>query len=190
MRLARFTIAQWMICTAVVAVNAGVLRAFFVHGLLSGAILIIWVIQVGIWRFLRSRGRVRRFWAGFEVGGISAVLLMVLCETFPDSLLNGVLVSYTDVAANLAFAHLPDPIVDVIDLNQDLLLAAVYFAPELLVALLGGGIALLRHSGPTLPGALRYKERSTLLGPPAESSNREFDCERKSLSVIITGSHS
>jgi hypothetical protein len=66
MRLARFTIAQWMICTAVVAVNAGVLRAFFVHGELYGAILIFWAIQVGFWRFLRSRGRVRRFWAGLQ----------------------------------------------------------------------------------------------------------------------------
>jgi hypothetical protein len=62
----RFTIARWMGLTAVLAVNAGLVRAFVVQEMFYGGILIFIALQVGLWLLLRSRGRVRGFWLGFE----------------------------------------------------------------------------------------------------------------------------
>jgi hypothetical protein len=52
--------------TAVLAVNAGLVRAFVVQEMFYGGILIFIALQVGLWLLLRSRGRVRGFWLGFE----------------------------------------------------------------------------------------------------------------------------
>ncbi len=190
MRRLRFTIGQCMCWTAVVAVNAAVVRAFFVDGLLCGAILIFVALQAGLWQILHSRGSARRFWMGFEVGGISAILAMFICETFPESQLNRVLSSYTSVAMNVAFAYLPDTLVDIIDLNQDFLLAVVYFVPELVFALLGGvTAAFLARMGPTLFRATPREAAVKLLALSEGSSSRDIDAEPHSSSVRLTGSH-
>jgi hypothetical protein len=141
MRRPRFTIAQWMGLTAVLAVNAALVRAFVVQEMFYGGILIFVALQLGLWCLLHSRGRVRRFWLGFEVSAVAATLAMFACEVFPNSPLAGLLMSYQDFATNLAFSHLPQSMADHLDEHQDQLLAVVYFAPELVAALLGGMIA-------------------------------------------------
>jgi hypothetical protein len=158
MRPLRFTIAQWMGFTAVLALNAALVRAFVVQEMFCGVILIFIALQVGLWCLLQSGGTVRRFWLGFELFGVGATVAMIACEVFPESALSRLLMSYVGFATNLAFSHLfshlPVPIEDHFDQHQDQLLAVVYFLPELVAALLGGMIARgLDRSGQTLERA-------------------------------------
>jgi hypothetical protein len=141
MKPRRLTIARWMGLIAVLSVNAALVRAFVVQEMFIGGILIFMVLQLGLLCFLRSRGRHRRFWLGFEVSGMAAVLVLFSCEFFPDSPLNRLVMSYTSIALNLAFNHLTTPLADHFDEHQDQLLTVVYFVPELVAALLGGMIA-------------------------------------------------
>jgi len=127
--------------TAVLAVNAALVRAFVIDEMFCGGILIFIALEAGLWCLLHSRGRARSFWLGFEVSGALAVLAMFACEVFPDSLLTRLLLAYTGSATNLAFLYLPTGLADYLDENQDHLLAVVYFAPEVVAALLGGTIA-------------------------------------------------
>ena len=64
MRRPRLTIARWMGLTAILAVNAALVRAFLVDEMFCGGILIFFALQVGLWCLLQSRGRLRRFWLG------------------------------------------------------------------------------------------------------------------------------
>jgi hypothetical protein len=139
----RFTIAQAMIWTAVIAINTGLVRAFVVQEMFYGGILIFFALQVGLWRLLRNRGRARRFWLGFEVAGATAVVALFLCEGFPESALNRMLMWYTDFSLNLGFLHLPSTLADRLDEHWDLFLAVVYFVPEFALAVLGGSIAFV-----------------------------------------------
>jgi hypothetical protein len=84
MRRSRFTIARCMIWTAVLAVNAGLVRAYVVQEMFYGGILIFIALQVGLWCLLHSRGLAHNFWLGFEVSGVFAVLAMFSCEVFPE----------------------------------------------------------------------------------------------------------
>ncbi len=133
---------------AVVAVNATLVRAFVVEEMFSGGILIFIALQAGLWCLFHSRGRARSFWLGFEVSGALAVLAMFASELFPASLLNRLLMWYTDIATNLAFSRLPTALADYLDEHLDQFLAVVYFAPELIAALLGGMIAASGPHGP------------------------------------------
>jgi hypothetical protein len=127
--------------TAILAVNAALVRAFVVQEMFYGGILMFVALQLGLWCLLHSRGRLHRFWLGFEVFGMTAVLLLFSCELFPSSPLARLVMSYTDVAANLALTHLPIRLADHLDERWDLFFAVVYFVPELVAALLGGMIA-------------------------------------------------
>jgi hypothetical protein len=161
----RFTIARWMNWTAVLAVNAGLVRAFIVQDMFGGVILIFGALQVGFWCLRHSHGRARRFWLGFEISGVSAVLALVLCEIFPDSAPNRLVMSYLDFAGNLAFSHLPAWLSDYyLDEHWELFLAVVWFAPEWAAAILGGVIAVF------LPRAVRRAART----PPRDEPSSFF----------------
>ena len=144
MRWPRLTIGSWMGWTAVVALNVALVRAYVVHDMFYGGLLIFPALQVGLLRVFRARGRPRRFWVGFVVAGASAVLLLFSAEVFPrwasSRLLNRLLIRYLDVAVNLAFSHLPTRLADHLDEHQDQLLVALYFLPELAAALVGGAV--------------------------------------------------
>ena len=146
MRRPRLTIARWMGLTAILAVNAALVRAFVFEEMFCGGILIFIALQGGLCCLLRSRGRLRRFWLGFEVSGMAAVLVLFSCEFFPGSSLSRLVTSYTSFTANLALTHLPTPLADGLDERWDYFLAVVYFVPELVAALLGGVAA----ASPTL----------------------------------------
>lgn len=163
MRPPQLTIAQWMGLTAILAVNTALVRGFVVEEMFCGGILALIALQVGLWSLLHSRGKLRRFWLGFEVIGTTAVLVLFSCEFFPNSPLNRLVMSYTQVAADLAFTLLPPPLADYLDEHWDLFLAVVYFVPELVAALMGGAIVAClppRHLSPTRP---TDREASTVL---------------------------
>lgn len=144
----RVTIARWMGLTAALAVNIALARAFNVQEMFCGVILIFAAMQVGFWYFLHSRGRARRFWLGFEIGGVVSTFAMAACELFPKSTLNRLLMAYTNIAVNLAYARLPAPMEDDLDAHYDFLLAPIYFVPEMIAAVLAGGAAVCLISRP------------------------------------------
>jgi hypothetical protein len=146
---------------AILAVNAALVRAFVLQEMFCGGILIFIALQVGLCCLLRSRGWRHRFWLGFEVSGTTAVLVLFSCELFPNSPLTRVLMSYTEMAANLAFANLCTPLSNHFDDHQDHLLAIIYFMPEFVAALLGGMIAARLIPKGLMPDRLMFREEST-----------------------------
>ena len=141
MKPRRLTTARWMGLIAILAVNAALVRAFVVQEMFIGGILMFIVLQLGLLCLLRSRGRQRRFWLGFEVSGMAAILVLFSCEFLPDSPLNRLVQAYTFIAGDLAFTHLPTPLSGRLDDRWQMFLAVVYFVPELIAALLGSMIA-------------------------------------------------
>ena len=145
MKRPQITIATGMVLTAILAVDAGLIRAFFVQEMFHGGLLIFIALQVGLWRFLRSREHARRFWLGFEVCGLASVLLLLGAELWPESRWNACVTASIDGAYTLASNHLPASLADsLIDEHLDLFLAVVYFVPELGAALVGGAICSWR----------------------------------------------
>ena len=142
MRWPRVTIARSMALTAALALNIALVRAFIVQEMFCGVILIFVVLQLGLWRLYQGRGRTRRFWIGFEIGGVAATLALVACEVVPESNLNRLQMAYMNAVLNLAFGHLPASLADDLDVHDDLLLATIYFVPQMVAAGLGGAIAL------------------------------------------------
>src|SRR4051794_9630649 len=59
-----------------VAIDCSVLR-FPAH--FAGCLLIGLAMQVGLFQLLRRRGRIRRFWAGFEATGLAALIAYIAC---------------------------------------------------------------------------------------------------------------
>ena len=142
MKAYHFTIARWMGLIAAFSVNAGFVRAYLVQEMFHGVVLIFIALQVGLFCLLRSRGSRRRFWWGFEVSGMSYVLVLVYCELLPESPLNRLVTSYMGFATGLAFDHLPVPLADHLDEHQDQLFDVACFVPAVIAALLGGVIAV------------------------------------------------
>jgi hypothetical protein len=147
--------------TAILAVNAALVRVFVVREMLRGGILIFIALQVGFWCLLRSLGRLRCFWSGFEVSGMAAVLILFPGEFFPGSLLDRLV----DIADELAVTHLPTPLSDYLGEHWDLFLAVVYFVPVLVAALLGGMLAAwLIPRGLTPARTMNREESAALIG--------------------------
>jgi hypothetical protein len=145
----RMTIARLMCAIMIIALNAGLIRAFFVQEMFYGVILMFFAMQVGLFRLLRSRGRARRFWVGFELAGIAMVLALFWAEFFPDSALNKGVSAYIEFAMNMVIGtpHLPTALDDFLMDHQVLLLVVVCFPPELVVALLGGLLTMRVDAG-------------------------------------------
>jgi hypothetical protein len=59
--------------TAILAANMALIQSMGVLGEFEGCAFILIALQVGLWGLLGSRGRCRRFSAGFEVSGVLAV---------------------------------------------------------------------------------------------------------------------
>jgi hypothetical protein len=145
----RMTIARLMCAIMIIALNAGLIRAFFVQEMFYGVILMFFAMQVGLFRLLRSRGRARRFWVGFELAGIAMVLALIWAEFFPDSALNKCVSAYIEFAMNMVIGtpRMPPAVDDFLMDHQDLLCAALYSLPEFVMASLGGLFALLVGTG-------------------------------------------
>ena len=104
----------------------------------TAGFLIFFALQLGLWRYLSTAGRRRRFWLGFEVCGLAAtVALTTLFGSdidFNDW--------YTGAASDLAYLCLPARVDAMLTHEHwDWFLAIIYFLPELLAAALGGLLA-------------------------------------------------
>jgi hypothetical protein len=136
----RITINRWLGLTAILAVNLAWFRGVGDRSLIEGLDLVFVALQVGLWCLLRSRGRPRRFWAGFVAVHSAAALALPLCGPL---LLDGPLAPYySDVVDYLEVTYLPGKLAGM--LGGELWgvhLDVLYFVPAFAVALLGGMIA-------------------------------------------------
>ncbi len=148
MKYPRFTIARLMFAILVIAFNAALIRAFS-QGMFSGVILLFFAMQVGLFLVLRSQGRPRRFWVGFEVVGIAVLLVLFWLESFPDSRMSRHVFVSIDLAmdAVVESPHTPAPVATFFSDHPDLLCAAVCSPPEFVIASLGGLFAMMVGPG-------------------------------------------
>ena len=160
MQRPRFTIARWMGITAVVAVNAAVARSFYGDPTFYLAILGFVALQVGLACFLRSRGRARRFWLGFEIAGVVITLVLILAD-IPDGPLLRLFNSYADFAYRvLDELQLGDYFADD---HLEWFLVVFYFLPGLILALLGGTTAVVLSK---TSNGNRLSPREPAIAPP------------------------
>ncbi len=157
----QFTIARLMLAILIIAINAGLIRAFS-QGMFSGVLLFFFAMQGGLFLVLRTKGRARRFWIGFEVGGVAVLLALFWLEFFPDSALSECVSDSISLAMDsvVESPHIPVPVSSFFLYQPDVLYAALLFPPEFVLALLGGLLAMI--VGPGL--------RRPLLSPDPRSS--------------------
>jgi hypothetical protein len=142
----RFTISRCMAATAVLGLNIGWVRAYLIaekrgeyRDLFDYVFLIFFALQLGLWRYLNTRGKRRRFWLGFEVSGLAATL--ALRTLFSDPGLDN---WYTGAVSDLSYFILPAGVDQILSGEHwDWFLAIIYFLPELVAAALGGLLAVL-----------------------------------------------
>lgn len=127
----RPTIARWMAWIAVLALNAALLRAFLVQEMFIGVILLFVALQFALWRWLRTK---RRFWLGFLVGGVVAVLFLFAAEELPKSWANRWVGWYNQATYELLYTRVPLEVADLMDNYWVQFETVVYFVPELAVA--------------------------------------------------------
>ena len=157
----RLTIARWLGLTAIIAVYLALFRGLGDRRVIVGGDLILVALQVGLWCLLRSGWRLRRFWAGFVVPNMAAVLALLLC---PPPLVDRLMTPFTDVADEFEVTYLPASLSGSLgDELWDLHLAVVYFVPVFIAALLGGMIAARLLPGGLTPARTMNREESTAL---------------------------
>jgi hypothetical protein len=146
MRRFRFTISRWMAATAVLGLNISLVRAYLLAerrgqhlGLFDCGFLMLFVLQLGLWRYLNTAGRRRWFWLGFEVCGLAATLAFVSLFVCDINACDW----YIGAASDLSYLWLPRR-VDIMLSHEhwDWFVAIMYFLPELLAAALGGLLAV------------------------------------------------
>ena len=135
------SLAAMMAVVAVIAINCFMLA--MTDG--GGVLLILMALNVGLVRWWRGRGRGRRFWLGFEVAGLVAVLAYIglmqtnneLIVQWPVFLLNHAPYMngfWNSLAINMS------------QIAGLLLFEVSYGFPMLLIAVLGGLFTSLRRS--------------------------------------------
>lgn len=143
----RFTMRRMMAAVAVLGINIGLVRAYALAeiegqhlGEVNFGFFAFFMLQLGLWCYLRTGGRHRRFWLGFEVSGLTATMVMaclVLVERF-----NGVVLWYGDAMLELTYRCLPIDVDSFLENDHpELWGAIILFLPELLAALFGGLVA-------------------------------------------------
>jgi len=153
------TIGRYMGWSAILAANMALIQSMGVRRVFDGCDFILVALQVGLWGFIRSHGRLRRFWAGFMVPSTAAVLVLLLC---PPPLLDRFLTPYTDITDELEVTYLPAPLSGSLG-NElwSLELAVVYFVPVFVAALMGGMIAAWLIPRSLTPARTVNREGST-----------------------------
>src|SRR5689334_19724806 len=81
----RFTISRWMAATAVFCLNIALVKAYLFAEkegenaeLFDYIFLSLFALQLGLWRYLSTKGRQRRFWLGFQISGLAATFAMAI----------------------------------------------------------------------------------------------------------------
>jgi hypothetical protein len=171
----RVTIVGIMAAVVFAAIDCAAVR---VAEVFAGAFLIGIGVQVGLFLWMRGRGRDRRFWAGFVATGLVAMLAYIICSRSGLRMINRwPLYLFNDVIY-ASLPHLPAVVSGwfldhaYINLNSPLRVIDVvavfevsYGLPMLLLASVGGlltagigsrhlpGPSATKASGPSIVGA-------------------------------------
>jgi hypothetical protein len=166
----RLSLFKMMAAVGVIAINLAAARAAYLANelLLVGLVPAAVALQFGLFVLLRSRGRVRAFWAGFLAFGSVAMLFFFLAMSHPrnvgiartshgkfvridtpGSSLWNVLEGYANFASH-RIEQLPFVIHILESLEAsgempvvgEVIPAVIYLLPQLLIALTGGFLAL------------------------------------------------
>jgi hypothetical protein len=154
MRSFRFTIASLSVAVAVVALDIIWIKSllathhsifgFAVEGLDMGLFLMATVLPFGVPPMLSQRGEARRYWVGFEVGGLAAALAYVGCARLAPDALQATVHVILDPVWNLFFGWVRNNTIEGMVVMMGFLVTGLG-APQLLVAVLFG--IQVRHRG-------------------------------------------
>ena len=157
MRIARFSVSSLMAVVGIVALNLTAARRLAAYDdlLMVGVMPTALVLQVALFRLIRTQGRRRAFWAGFLTAGLLAVLsfvwanrlsssvgiakdavtgktkIVVIPGSFGGDQMGAIWFGYFHVVAR-CLPHLP---------HYQLVAAVVILMPQMLAALAGGLLA-------------------------------------------------
>jgi hypothetical protein len=157
MKRSRVSIARLMGVVAAVALNCAMLRSGLID---PGLLLMVPLLEVGLFRMISSRGKIRPYWVGFEVVGGAATLAYYagLRDSMGIGLMRGLThltnwlqPTHPGFARGLFSLFMGDNLVIGMWLE-----ALILGLPMLLLALLGGRLArrrarALADGGPTDP---------------------------------------
>ncbi len=108
MRPASTSVAAMMVLVAFVALDCSMA---LIPGYLAGGYLLAIALQLGLAALLRSRGRWRRFWVGFEASGVIALAAFLVCrQAFSQAIARWPGFLYESYRASLAL--LPGGVMD------------------------------------------------------------------------------
>jgi hypothetical protein len=166
----RITIARCMAAVAILGLDIGLIRAYALAEItgrhldeVNFGVFAFFALQFGLWRYLRTAGRRRRFWLGFEVCGLAAVLFMAYVMLVDERPAHPLLDWYFDMMADLAYHWLPAAADSFLENDHPTLWGAIgLFLPELVAALLGGTLAACLFKG--------ARAARPAPGPPGETS--------------------
>ncbi len=153
MSLPRSSIARLMCAVGIIGLNLAVGRVIyrFTPWRLAGVVLIGVVLQVGLYRLIRSRGRRRdyTFWAGLELGGLVGVTSFLYARV-PNSWVGSLWDAYAVFIDDHFRTHFGSSVLNRGPEDPALLVVVAVFAflPQLLMALVGGSLGLSLGSSP------------------------------------------
>ncbi len=193
MEIPRVSIGKLMVVVVLIALNLAAGRAVYSFGpwLLAGFVPTVLVLQFGVFRLIRNRGRARVFWAGFVAGGVLAVGSLAWSFLFRTSVNIGINVTTGQKitittpgfpaadrvwSAWVVYLTFVENCVESLPMAEDILgredsataiaFAVVVVLPQLLIAVSGGLLALVVT---WLAGKLRRRPTgpATVLNRPA-----------------------
>jgi hypothetical protein len=148
----RFTVQRIMLAVVIAAANFAYLRRYGRVGTLVGTCLPVLILQAGFLGALRSRDSTRRFWLGFVAfGSLALIGWCGVDDRFPETT-----DAYYGRAMDAVLRRFPlaghDRLI-VFEPSHQALAEVLLTIPQLLVALMGGMLALRlsRPLGPSPP---------------------------------------
>lgn len=180
----RFSIAKMMAIVGIAALNFAAARILFAHNpyLLIGVALTGLSLQVGLFRLIRSRNRIRMFWVGFVAFGSMAMMSFlwgmvfspttrvmntgrIIYTSSPGSAMWTLWHSYYEFAVwSLEPLPYSGQILGIGGEMPVVTIAVISYLPQLLIAAFGGLLtsSIIRRWDMTPGGDLRLPEVSLL----------------------------
>jgi hypothetical protein len=193
MKRIRLSLARIMAIVAVLAVDCALLSTC--HIFYPEMLLFVPGLQIGLFRMVPGRGRVKPYWVGFELFGWTGVLAwyfglsgpMGRCFDYSLSHLVGFLAAHYP-----GLFHLLKPLFNGDGLLMEaigiLLWGAIVSSPLLLIACLGGRLTLIRATQwkPPVETSLLSND-GTLVAHSAETSRAADSASQDYPSCLVSG---
>jgi hypothetical protein len=177
------SIAWLMAVVAMIAIYTSSVRALHAYNadLAQGLALTGLALQIGVFRSIRSRGRVRSFWVGFVASASATMLTFAWGIACPDSALSQMLIFYTKYANR--YVNYVTHVWDFYNRTQVypvlvVALAVIWSVPQLFLALVVGLLARAFSSRRQIVAAGETQPKTIALG---------LNCHTRPLESKATG---